>query len=120
MSSLETFSLDGNKYVTGSIPSGINELMNLRVLDLDDNDLTGSIPPALCKSLHSSLQVLDLNDNNFTGAIPAELNMMKSLEFVQLQNNYLTGFIPQLPSLSNLSKCYYCFVDEYSCTLKIL
>ena len=49
----------------------------VRVLDLWDNDLTGSIPPELGQL--ASLRGLYLTDNDLTGSIPPELGQLASL-----------------------------------------
>ena len=61
-------------------------------MELDDEDLTGSIPAGL-GSL-SALTHLDLSDNSLTGDIPAELGLLHNLEEVRLSGNSLTGCIP--------------------------
>ena len=61
-------------------------------VELDDEDLTGSIPAGL-GSL-SALTHLDLSDNSLTGDIPAELGLLHNLEEVRLSGNSLTGCIP--------------------------
>ena len=71
------------------------------MLYLDDNALTGSIPSSL-GSL-SQLKDLQLDDNRLTGPIPAELGDLTSLEdFLLLSGNQLEGPIP--PKLANLSQ----------------
>ena len=61
-------------------------------LDLDDEDLDGTIPPALGGL--SALVTLDLSDNDLTGEIPEELGRLWSLETLRLSGNSLTGCIP--------------------------
>ena len=61
-----------NNQLTGSIPSSLGSLSNLRWLWLLNNDLTGSIPSSL-GSLSSNLGVLWLRNNQLTGSIPAAL-----------------------------------------------
>ena len=61
-------------------------------VELDDEDLTGTIPADL-GSL-SELTHLDLNDNSLTGDIPRELGNLHNLEEVRLSGNSLTGCIP--------------------------
>ena len=62
------------------------------LLDLDDEDLDGTIPPALGGL--SALVTLDLSDNDLTGEIPEELGRLWSLETLRLSGNMLTGCIP--------------------------
>ena len=64
----------------------------VRVIDLSNNRLTGSLPPEL--GLLATLSHLDLGENSLTGSIPAELGTAKHVEFLRLNNNELTGSIP--------------------------
>ena len=61
-------------------------------LDLDDEDLDGTIPPALGGL--SGLVTLDLSDNGLTGEIPQELGRLWSLQTLRLSGNSFTGCIP--------------------------
>ena len=61
-------------------------------VELDDEDLTGSIPAGLGTLFE--LTHLDLSDNSLTGDIPAELGWLHNLEEVRLSGNSLTGCIP--------------------------
>ena len=77
------------------MPTELGSLASLRVLQLRNNDeLTGSIPPALGNL--ASLTRLKLWQNNLTGPIPPELGNLTSLEqlWLHLSNNELTGSIP--------------------------
>ena len=78
---------DGNGRVTG--------------VDLNQNQLTGPIPPQLGNL--SNLESLLLNANQLTGPIPVELANLSNLEELSLGGNQLTGPIPsQLANLPNL------------------
>nr|TKR84754.1 hypothetical protein D5086_0000254590 [Populus alba] len=57
--------------LTGEIPAGIGNLVNLAVLQMGNNSLTGKVPPEIgnCRSLIW----LDLNSNNLSGPLPPEL-----------------------------------------------
>ena len=85
--------------LSGAIPPELGNLVNLRELDVDDNDLTGPIPPELGNL--ANLQVLDVDDNDLTGAIPPELGNLANLWLLELDKNHLTGAIP--PELGNLA-----------------
>ena len=100
LTNLEHLDLDENQ-LTGSIPD-LSALGNLTYLDLDDNDLTGSIPAQL-GSL-TNLQDLYLYENELTGSIPTQLGNLTNLQQLDLDSNQLTGLIPtQLDSLTNLT-----------------
>ena len=60
---------------------------------LDDNDLSGPIPPELGGL--ASLESLGLGANDLTGPIPPELGNLASLERLFLYNNDLSGPIPE-------------------------
>ena len=62
---------------TGEIPSEIENLTNLTVLDLSFNKLTGNIPPEIGNL--TNLTYLHLSWNNLTGEIPQEVcNLIES------------------------------------------
>ena len=74
-------------------------------LDLNDNQLSGTIPTQLGNL--ANLEGLHLTRNQLTGTIPAELGGLTSLEILALGGNQLTGTIPPwLGSLANLEELY--------------
>ncbi len=88
--------------LTGEIPPELGNLASLEDLDLRRNLLTGEIPPELGNL--ANLGFLRLNDNNLTGEIPPELGNLASLQGLNLHNNALTGEIPaKLGDLASLS-----------------
>lgn len=93
----------------------LSSLGYLRLLDLHDNRLNGSVAPlSNCTSLEllylsgndfsggipaeiaslTRLLRLDLSDNNIRGPIPKELSKLTALLTLRLQNNELSGKIP--------------------------
>ncbi|KAJ0961566.1 hypothetical protein J5N97_001551 [Dioscorea zingiberensis] len=74
-------------------------LPSLRVLDLSNNHLHGSIPAAM--SSLSKLTSLDLSTINLTGTIPSELGSLTRLYTLELFENQICGSIPS--SLGNLT-----------------
>ena len=64
----------------------------VKALELDDEDLDGTIPPALGGL--SALETLDLSDNDLSGELPEELGRLWSLTKLRLSGNSLTGCIP--------------------------
>jgi len=71
-------------------------------LTLEENGLSGSIPPDVGGL--AKLTRLDLGDNRLSGSIPAELGRLANLGTLWLASNELTGPIP--PSLGDLANVY--------------
>ena len=91
--------------MSGSIPSELGRLSELRALYLHGNTLSGSIPPQLGNL--SKLVALGLADNDLSGNIPSELGNLSALTHLWLFNNQLTGGVPSsLGNLSNLRHLY--------------
>ena len=65
----------------------------IEILHLDENMLSGPIPPELGQL--DRLRDLRLNDNQLTGTVPVELAQLEDLEDLRLGNNQLTGCVPQ-------------------------
>ncbi|KAI3713839.1 hypothetical protein L1987_72425 [Smallanthus sonchifolius] len=82
-------------------PDGDLQFKSLKALVIANCGLTGGIPSWL--NGLTQLQLLDLSWNELTGTIPAYLGDFKSLFYLDLSNNSLSGEIPknltQLPSL---------------------
>ncbi|KAG2586963.1 hypothetical protein PVAP13_5NG087681 [Panicum virgatum] len=72
------------------------------VMDLRINNLNGNVPPEIGDKL-KSLNFLDLRRNNITGGIPESLTNLSSLTTLDLSENQLKGTIPtSLGILKNL------------------
>ena len=89
--------------LTGPIPPAVGTLTNLEVLRLQFNNLTGPIPPAL--GTLTNLEVLELYNNNLTGPIPPELGNLTNLTYLWVTYNNLTGPLPS--SMTNLGRLEY-------------
>ncbi|KAG6724427.1 hypothetical protein I3842_03G259000 [Carya illinoinensis] len=76
---------------------------DLTRLDLNSNNFSGSIPPAIGNL--SKLTHLDLGTNSFEDEIPSEIGQLMELQYLCLFNNSLNGTIPN--QLSNLQKVWY-------------
>jgi len=94
--------LDNNN-LSGPIPPELSNLANLEVLYLTGNQLSGAIPPALGNL--SQLTRLLLEGNPLGGSIPPELGNLTNLEVLILDATQLSGAIP--PALGQLSQLRY-------------
>ncbi|KAK7267874.1 hypothetical protein RIF29_20554 [Crotalaria pallida] len=87
--------------LNGTLSSILSNCTNLKLLYLAGNDLSGEIPTEIASV--KGLLRLDLSDNNLRGVIPEELSRLHNLLTLRLQNNVLTGFVPDLSaSMVNL------------------
>ena len=123
-----------NTFMTGAIPKEIGKLKKLRRLNISGTDIGGEIPVEL-KDL-PELEILDLKDNKFSGRFPVEIigdyaidcsfNCITELPlevwkmdtagftigFPDLQNNNLSGVLPEWVFETEQWKHYGCFVDR--------
>ncbi len=91
--------------LNGTIPSGLGNLADLRILDLSRNQLGGTIPSELGDL--SNLVSLYLDRNQLNGTIPSELGGLPNLSRLWLGDNRLSGPIPpELGGLTNLTFLY--------------
>ncbi|PRP86677.1 putative leucine-rich repeat receptor-like protein kinase [Planoprotostelium fungivorum] len=103
-----------NNHISGSLPVGMVNMVNLKVFEASNNLLYGGIPVAFFSlrslrsidlsfnslsgpflSLQSDPQVLDISHNNLTGDVRF-LNSLSSAQYVDLSDNHFTGFVPLL------------------------
>ncbi|PUZ59350.1 hypothetical protein GQ55_4G033800 [Panicum hallii var. hallii] len=75
-----------------------DHVRNVRLLVMENCELTGQIPSWLSKL--QDLNILNLAENRLTGPIPSWIGSMKKLYYVDLSGNQLAGEIP--PSLTEL------------------
>lgn len=102
LSKLEYLNLNKNNIV-GTIPSLIgNALPNLKTLDASNNKLTGTIPPET--SALYKLEILSLSLNSMNGAIPESIGEMgNNLQELRLHSAGFSGTLPG-PALADLKK----------------
>lgn len=95
---LELLQLSQNKFA-GSVPR-LNDLKKLAGLHLDHNELDKPFPFSL--AMQSSLKELHLNNNKISGTLHNEIESIRKLEKLRLEENKMGGSIP-LGVLSRLS-----------------
>ncbi|XP_022716770.1 receptor-like protein 12 [Durio zibethinus] len=97
--STRVFLISKNR-LRGQLPSSICSLNSLEILDLSDNNLSGTFPTCL-GAFSDGLSILDLHRNNFHGNIPDSFVKGNVLQTINLSNNDLDGPLPK--SLMNCS-----------------
>ena len=85
-----------NNSLTGAIQQLGTQLAGepssaLKLLDLSNNNLTGSLP----QEMSPSLSVLNISDNAFVGSLPSSWSTLQNMSGLRLDNNQLTGALPQ-------------------------
>ncbi|MFW5748121.1 MAG: immunoglobulin-like domain-containing protein [Chloroflexota bacterium] len=98
------FILDlGLNQLEGPLPD-LSSLANLNAVYLDSNDFEGDLNGIFGPN-NAALDIVDLSDNNLSGTIPAEWGAFTSLTNLQLDSNNLSGTIPEsLGSLTDLER----------------
>ena len=86
--------------VTGTIPTEFGAFRDITGLSLKRNLLTGTLPASLGNLVN--LREFTASDNQIKGSIPESLGNLVNLNRLRLDNNLLTGTIPS--SLSNLNQ----------------
>jgi Leucine-rich repeat (LRR) protein len=82
----------GQNMITGNIPEGIGNLVNLSYLLINNNSIGGSIPTSVGRL--KRLSILDLEMNNLSGQVPPTLGNLTLLDKLYLGHNSLSGPVP--------------------------
>ncbi|KQJ89212.2 hypothetical protein BRADI_4g24431v3, partial [Brachypodium distachyon] len=105
---LRIFSMSGNR-LEGHIPASLGNLsVNLQILYLGHNELSGNFPARLAPL--PNMSSLGLERNHFMGVLPEWIGNLKNIQSMQLQDNKFTGFVPE--SISNLSLLGLIYLDN--------
>jgi len=78
--------------LTGTIPSQIGDLQQIRALNLSHNHLSGPIPITFFNL--TQIESLDLSYNNLSGEIPSQLTKLNFLSTFNVSYNNLSGTPP--------------------------
>ncbi|MFV0393408.1 MAG: hypothetical protein ACK5LC_03285, partial [Coprobacillaceae bacterium] len=97
-----TISLN-NQGITGTL-SGIENFINITILQLHTNQLEGSIPLNIGNM--TNLVSLYLHTNQLSGTIPASITSLSNLNLLYLSVNQLSGSIPSDIGDLNATKIY--------------
>ncbi len=87
-----------NKGLT-TLSTDMEKYSKIEEFDISNNMLTGSLPSEIGKL--SNLKILNASNNKFTG-IPAELRQLTKLESIDFSKNQITGLPMELGQLSKL------------------
>lgn len=102
LTNLQSFEMSGNQLHGPVDDSLFSQLKKLRILELNQNNLTGSLPPLTnCTKLES----IELKENHFEGKLPEAWSQLPVLTTITVNGNYLTGKLPE--SWSNITNLVY-------------
>lgn len=105
---VERLDLENNN-LSGTIPAEIGSISLLEWLDLDYNKLTGNIPPEIGQL--TSLFALTISSNELTGSIPSQIGQLINVRWMHFGENQLTGTIP--PEIAQCQRLYQ-FIVHYN------
>lgn len=92
MRALAEFDASSNR-LTGPLPPALVSLPNLRLLDLSNNELNGTLSGDNWADA-TRLERLNLRGNRLRGSIPPELGVLRGLTHLDLSGNELDGPVP--------------------------
>ncbi|WP_420635129.1 leucine-rich repeat domain-containing protein [Candidatus Palauibacter sp.] len=91
--------------LSGTVPPEIRSFPHLRLLRLDYNRLEGEIPPEIGEL--TELRRTDMDGNEFKGRIPPEIGKLVNLQELWMGGNQMTGPIPaEFGNLASLRRLY--------------
>ncbi|XP_065626288.1 receptor-like protein EIX2 isoform X1 [Quercus suber] len=90
---LRVLDLSNNNFL-GELPLSLQNCTMLSFINLRDNSFSGKLPAWMGESL-LSLVILNLHSNKFHGCIPQQLCQLAHIEFFDFSQNNISGNIPQ-------------------------
>ncbi|XP_074284286.1 receptor-like protein EIX2 [Silene latifolia] len=100
-SDLEFYLHLNDNMLSGEVPSCLNDLPNLKVLDIGGNQLSGKMVKWFSAEKFRELQIFRLRGNKFSGTIPKQICSLPHLQIMDFAHNHFMGYIPRC--LSNLT-----------------
>ena len=100
LTDLKMFQL-GFNHVSGSISADWANMTDLQVLYLNSNNIEGTLPEDF--GAITSLRYLNMSDNNISGTLPPSIGQMGDLNDITLHVNRISGSLPlEMGSISPL------------------
>jgi Leucine-rich repeat (LRR) protein len=110
--SLVELDLSSNAMTGHGLPQHFFAYPNLKVLDLSDNQIKGTVQDVLNRKL--PLEFLSLSNNSLTGTLPTTIAYLTSLRHLDLTGNHLSGDIPS--TLGSMQSLTYLLLSENDST----
>lgn len=101
LTNIEALLLEDNRF-HGSLDDLVDESgwKHIQIMDISSNNLSSTIPPSLFHL--NNLTVVDLHNNELTGSLPEIKKANKAMKFLALHQNQIKGQIPD--SMQHLQK----------------
>ncbi|KAI3729911.1 hypothetical protein L6452_18583 [Arctium lappa] len=108
LGNLRSLLLAGNN-LKQDLPSFFDNLSgpadkSLQVLDLNENQLSGSLPDF---TTFTALKELYLGDNQLNGSFPDKFEQISRLSILDLSDNRIKGMLPDLSAFASLKELYF-------------
>ncbi|KAM4126248.1 hypothetical protein ACB094_01G373500 [Castanea mollissima] len=98
--------LEGHLPVSNATAPGLDMLLHAKHFHLENNMLSGNIPPELFNSSMILIHLI-LRSNKLTGMIPTTLGLVRTLEVIRFDRNSITGPMPSnINNLVNVNQLY--------------
>ncbi|KAF3952869.1 hypothetical protein CMV_021625 [Castanea mollissima] len=98
--------LEGHLPVSNATAPGLDMLLHAKHFHLENNMLSGNIPPELFNSSMILIHLI-LRSNKLTGMIPSTLGLVRTLEVIRFDRNSITGPMPSnINNLVNVNQLY--------------
>ncbi|KAF3951251.1 hypothetical protein CMV_023077 [Castanea mollissima] len=98
--------LEGHLPVSNATAPGLDMLLDAKHVHLENNKLSGNIPPELFNSSMILIHLI-LRSNKLTGRIPSTLGLVQTLQVIRFDWNSITGPMPSnLNKLVNVGELY--------------
>jgi len=99
------FKLAGDPCFDGWQGVGCDGFGHIEALELQHNHLAGTLPAAAL-SLLTHLRVLNLANNLLFGTLPPTISLLTALRTLDVSNNRLTGVVPSMAKMEFLERLH--------------